>query len=125
MRSAFSKDTSNNGPVKRTFRRFRSVSIYFSLQIHAFETQLLPVIKLHTLYIQFLFSIEDFQETFGGWSGMSHHIGLIADHQADRTGAPCGLCRCQEKVYVSSYDRKLNAKFPAPLSVFTNRQDWE
>jgi hypothetical protein len=34
------------------------------------------------------------QETFGGWSGVaSHQIFLIADRQADRTGAPCSLCR--------------------------------
>jgi hypothetical protein len=34
------------------------------------------------------------QETFGGWSGMaSHQICLIADLQADRTGAPRFLCR--------------------------------
>jgi hypothetical protein len=34
------------------------------------------------------------QETFGGWSGIaSHQICLIADRQADRTGAPRGLCR--------------------------------
>jgi hypothetical protein len=34
------------------------------------------------------------QETFGGWSGMaSHQICIIADLQADCTGAPRSLCR--------------------------------
>jgi hypothetical protein len=34
------------------------------------------------------------QETFGGWSGMAFHQSfLIADRQADGTGAPHSLCR--------------------------------